>query len=191
MPLDVGQLLPHYMPMPADSPRGDDQPKEGEAMQKLMIKTGAGYRQATPAEIAEVHGANVLAETNKVRPVLGTPLEARAWLRDMLAGRDAEVFVVVFLDNRHRVIECVEMFRGTIDGASVHPREVVKAALWRAAASVILSHNHPSGVAEPSQADELITLRLKDALAVIDVRLLDHIIIGGNKYVSLAERGVI
>lgn len=160
-------------------------------MKKLMIETETGHREATAAEVAEVHGANVLADMNRERALLSSPTATRRWLSALLGGRDAEVFVVLFLDNRHRLIECVEMFRGTIDGASVHPREVVKAALWRGAASVILAHNHPSGIAEPSQADELITLRLKDALALIDVRVLDHIIIGRGTHVSLAERGLL
>jgi DNA repair protein RadC len=108
-----------------------------------------------------------------------------------LSARDHEVFTVIFMDNRHRVIECLEMFRGTIDGASVHPREVVKEALQRNAAAVILCHNHPSGVAEPSQADELITRRLQDSLALIDVRLLDHLIVAGGEVISLAERGLV
>jgi DNA repair protein RadC len=84
-----------------------------------------------------------------------------------------------------------ELFRGTIDGASVHPREVVRQALYRNAAAVILAHNHPSGVAEPSQADELVTLRLRDALALVDIRVLDHLIVGDNRCVSLAERGIL
>jgi DNA repair protein RadC len=160
-------------------------------MQKLMIRSGRTYRQANRTEIAEAYGALVLAEFNKLRPTLGQPAQAVGVLRDILAGRDYEVFMVLFLDNRHRLIEASEMFRGTIDGASVHPREVVKSALLSGAAAVVLAHNHPSGVAEPSQADELITLRLKDALALIDVRVLDHIIIAGNRSVSLASRGVI
>lgn len=160
-------------------------------MQKLMIKSGRHYRMASKAEIAEAFGALVLAEFNKVRPTLESPTQSVHYLRDMLAGRDYEVFVVLFLDNRHRLIEASEMFRGTIDGASVHTREVVKDALTRGAAAVVLAHNHPSGVAEPSAADELVTLRLKDALALIDVRVLDHIIIGGMQYCSLAERGLI
>ena len=102
-----------------------------------------------------------------------------------------EVFCALFLDNRHRLIACDELFRGTIDGASVHPREVVRQALARNAAAVILAHNHPSGVAEPSQADELITLRLKDALGLVDIRVLDHLIVGDSRCVSLAERGVL
>ena len=97
----------------------------------------------------------------------------------------------LFLDNRHRLISADEMFQGTIDGASVHPREVVKRALSLNAAAVILAHNHPSGVADPSQADELITHRLRDALAIVDIRCLDHLIVGGASVTSLAERGVI
>jgi len=108
-----------------------------------------------------------------------------------LAPRDHEVFTILFLDSRHRLIDCLEIFRCTIDGASVHPREVVKEALARNAAAVILSHNHPSGVAEPSQADELITQRLREALALIDVRVLDHLIVAGSDVVSLAERGAL
>jgi DNA repair protein RadC len=98
---------------------------------------------------------------------------------------------ILFLDNRNRVIECVEMFRGTIDGATVHPREVVKEALGRNAAAVIFAHNHPSGVAEPSQADELITRRLKEALSLVDIRVLDHLVVGGNVVTSFAEQGLL
>jgi DNA repair protein RadC len=97
----------------------------------------------------------------------------------------------LFLDNRHRVIDYRELFRGTIDGASVHPREVVRSALDLNAAAVIFAHNHPSGVAEPSQSDLRITQRLKDALALIDVRVLDHLIIGEGEGTSLAERGLL
>jgi DNA repair protein RadC len=97
---------------------------------------------------------------------------------------------VILLDKRHRLIEYVELFRGTIDGASVHPREVVKLALAKNAAAILLAHPHPSGVAEPSQADELITQRLKDALSLIDVRVLDHLIIAGGDVVSMAEKGL-
>jgi len=95
------------------------------------------------------------------------------------------------LDKRHRLIHYEELFRGTIDGASVHPREIVKQALRRNAAAVIVAHNHPSGIAEPSQADEFITQRVRDALALVDIRLLDHIIVGDGASVSLAERGLI
>jgi DNA repair protein RadC len=99
------------------------------------------------------------------------------------------VFGCLFLDNRHRVIAFEELFRGSIDGASVHPREVVRRCLAHNAAAVILAHNHPSGVAEPSAADRAITLRLREALELIDVRLLDHFVIGDGKPTSLAQRG--
>jgi DNA repair protein RadC len=122
----------------------------------LVTDTAAegGYRQATFDEILEAARA-ALANRVKKGTALTSPKLTRDYLMTRLSARDHEVFTVLFLDNRHRVIECLEMFRGTIDGASVYPREVVKEALRQNAAAVILSHNHPSGVAEPSQADEL------------------------------------
>jgi DNA repair protein RadC len=108
-----------------------------------------------------------------------------------LATREFETFCLIYLDNRHRLIACEDLFRGTIDGASVHPREVVKEALRHNAAAVILAHNHPSGVAEPSHADELITRRLREALQLVDIRVLDHLIVAGGETVSFAERGLI
>ena len=131
------------------------------------------------------------AELMQMGPALANPRATREFLRARLRDRDHEVFCCLFLDNRHRVICFDEVFRGTIDGASVHPRDVVKLALARNAAAVILAHNHPSGVAEPSQADELITVRIRDALALVDIRVLDHLIVGGTAVVSLAERGVL
>jgi DNA repair protein RadC len=111
----------------------------------------------------------------------------KARMRDL----DHELFCCLFLDNRHRVLSFNELFRGTIDGTSVYPREVVKEALAVNAAAVILAHNHPSGVAEPSQADERITRRLKSALELVDIRLLDHLIVGDGRTTSLASRGLI
>lgn len=122
---------------------------------------------------------------------LSNPRATREFLRVRLRDLPHEVFCCVYLDNRHRVIGFEELFRGTIDGASVHPREVVKQALARNAAAVILAHNHPSGIAEPSQADELITRRLKEALALVDIRLLDHLIVGDGTCESFAERGLL
>jgi DNA repair protein RadC len=124
-------------------------------------------------------------------PVLGNPSAVRDHLLTHYAGAEREIFSVLYLDNRHRVISFDEVFRGTIDGASVHPREVVKLALARNAAAVILAHNHPSGVAEPSQADELITARLREALALVDIRVLDHLVVGGSAVVSFVERGLL
>jgi DNA repair protein RadC len=122
---------------------------------------------------------------------LANPRATREFLRVRLRDLPHEVFCCVFLDNRHRVIAFEELFRGTIDGASVHPREVVKQALSRNAAAVILAHNHPSGLAEPSQADQLITRRLKEALALVDIRVLDHVVIGDGVCESFAERGLL
>ena len=130
-------------------------------------------------------------DTLKVGPALDSPDVARAFLLAQLRDRPYEIFCCIHLDVRHRLIAFEELFRGTIDGASVHPREVVKAALARNAAAVILAHNHPSGVAEPSQADELITTRLRDALALVDIRVLDHLVIGDGRCVSFAERGLL
>ncbi|HVF34975.1 MAG TPA: DNA repair protein RadC [Candidatus Saccharimonadia bacterium] len=125
------------------------------------------------------------------RDALTDPRRCGEYLRAWLGPYPYEVFACLFLDNRHRVIASEELFRGTIDGASVHPREVVRRALSHNAAAVILAHNHPSGVAEPSAADVAITRRLRDALALIDVRVLDHLIVGETAPVSLAERGLV
>jgi len=123
--------------------------------------------------------------------VLENPGMTRRYLSSRLRHYRHEVFACLFLDNRHRVIAFEELFRGTIDGASVHPREVVRQALQHNAAAVILAHNHPSGVAEPSRADIQLTRRLVDALALVDIRVLDHLVIGDAESVSLAERGQI
>ncbi len=121
---------------------------------------------------------------------LCSPQETRRYLQAQLQGYSHEVFAALFLDNRNRVIRFEKMFYGTIDGASVYPREVVRMAIKHNAAAVIFAHNHPSGVAEPSRADEQITQRLKDALALIDVRVLDHMVVG-DEVVSFAERGLL
>lgn len=122
---------------------------------------------------------------------LTSPQLVRNLLRLKLESLEAEVFAILFLDNQHRLIEYREMFFGTIDSASVYPREVVKAALYNNAAACILSHNHPSGVAEPSQADIALTRRLKEALALVDIRVLDHLVVGQRDIVSFAERGLL
>ena len=121
--------------------------------------------------------------------VLDSPAATRDYLSARLGHQRREIFACLLLDNRHRVIHYSELFQGTIDGASVHPREVVREALAHNAAAVIFAHNHPSGVAEPSAADRRITSRLKDALALVDIRVLDHLVIGDGEAVSLAERG--
>ena len=120
---------------------------------------------------------------------LSAPGEVRQYLQLQYAEKPNEIFGVLLLDNRHQVIALEELFQGTIDGASVHPRVVVQRALARNAAAVILVHNHPSGVAEPSQADRSLTRRLQDALALVEIRVLDHFVVGWQETVSFAERG--
>ena len=154
------------------------------------------HRGIGPARYAQLQAALELArrhhfEALKAGPPLTSPRLVCDYLLAQLRDRDQEVFCCLYLDNRYRLTGFEELFTGTIDGASVHPREIVKLALQRNAAAVIIAHNHPSGVAEPSQADELITQRVKEALGLVDIRLLDHIIVGDGASVSLAERGLL
>jgi DNA repair protein RadC len=132
-----------------------------------------------------------LKEKLKATSALTSPGAVRELLRLKLATRREEAFLCVWLDAQHHVIEVVEAFKGTLTQTSVYPREIVKKALYYNAAAVIFAHNHPSGVAQPSQADELLTRNLRDALALVEVRVLDHFIVAGNQAVSFAERGLI
>lgn len=122
---------------------------------------------------------------------LESPRDTRDFLQASLRDRPYEVFCCLFLDNRHRVLAFEELFRGTLNGTAVYPREIVKRALAINAAAVILVHNHPSGVAEPSRADEVLTERLKEALSLVEVRVLDHIVVGDGEFVSFSERGLV
>ena len=158
----------------------------------LMVKEENGrYRMATGDEILEAANAELERRFRRVSDALTSPELTKEFLRVRLAPQPYEIFSVIWLDNRHRVLAFDEMFRGTIDGASVHPREVVRAAIDYNAAACILAHNHPSGVAEPSQADLRITQKIKEALAIVDVRVLDHMIVGEGVPCSLAERGLL
>lgn len=123
--------------------------------------------------------------------VLTSPKLVRQYLRFAIEAKEHEVFIAIFLDTHHRVIESIELFRGTLDQASVYPREVVKEALKYNAGAVIFAHNHPSGTPEPSQADRKITERLKEALGLFDIRVLDHFVVGAGDIVSFSERGII
>ncbi len=173
--------------------------KSFRSLRKLLAADRRRFceeRGLGPARFAELQaaieiGRRQLTECLKSGPPLGSPRATGDFLMAKLRDLEHEVFCCLYLDKRHRLIEFQELFRGTIDGASVHPREIVKLALQRNCAAVIVAHNHPSGVAEPSQADELITQRVKEALALVDIRLLDHIIVGDGVSVSLAERGLI
>ena len=147
-------------------------------------------RKATADEIITAARACV-ARRMRRGASLTSPKAARDYLVLRFAELQHEVFCVIYLDSRHRVIECQDLFRGTIDGASVHPREVVKEALKRGAAACMLVHNHPSGVAEPSTADELITQRLRDALQLVDIRVIDHLVVSSGGVTSFAERGLL
>jgi DNA repair protein RadC len=159
-------------------------------MTTLYVRDGSGYREATPLEIISCAQGLIARRYRAGAPVLDAPARTREYLRLHYGALDHEVFGCLYLNGRHRLIAVERLFRGTVDGASVHPREVVKAAIHHGATACILYHNHPSGVAEPSHADELITQRLREALALIDVRVLDHLIIGERIY-SFAERGLI
>jgi DNA repair protein RadC len=173
--------------------------KEFRSLRALLSADASRFcRQAGlgKARYAELQAALELArrhyqEALETGPGINSPRATREFLVARLRDRPYEVFCCLHLDNRHRLIAFDELFRGTIDGASVHPREVVKQALARNAAAVILAHNHPSGVAEPSQADELITQRLKESLALVDIRLLDHLIVGDGSCISFAEKGLL
>ncbi|MGH8150688.1 MAG: RadC family protein [Steroidobacteraceae bacterium] len=138
-------------------------------------------------EIARRHHRDGL----RVGPLVAGSEATREFLLAQLRDRPYEVFCCLHLDSRHRLIRFEELFRGTVDGASVHPREVIRQVIAHNSAALIFAHNHPSGVAEPSQADELITRRLRDSLALVDVRVLDHIVVGDGDCVSFAERGLL
>lgn len=153
----------------------------------LYRKIDGDFKRASKNEIREV----ALHNEKIVGQALRAPQDSEQFLRIRLQDEEHEIFCALFLDNRHRVLAFKELFRGTIDGTSVYPREVIKETLQCNAAAIIFAHNHPSGVAEPSQADERITKRLKAALELIDVRVLDHIIIGHDTTTSLASRGMI
>jgi DNA repair protein RadC len=163
-----------------------------EASQAEFCK-GLGLGSAKYAQLQAVleMSRRHLSSSMKTGDLLTAPNLVRDYLRARLRHQQREVFAVLFLDSQNRLIAYDELFQGTIDGASVHPREVVKQALARNAAGVILAHNHPSGVAEPSQADRRITERLQVALELVDVRVLDHMVVGDAEVVSFAERGLL
>jgi len=168
----------------------------------LAVLLGAGYAElarvkglgtAKSAQLAAVLelARRALREQLGAASALTSPGAVRDYLRLALGARPHEAFLCLYLDAQHRVIGSEELFRGTLTQTSVYPREVVKAALAANAAAVIFAHNHPSGVAQPSVADELLTRQLKDALALVDIRVLDHFIVAGNQALSFAERGLL
>jgi DNA repair protein RadC len=156
----------------------------------------AAVRGLGPAKYVQLQAVvemarRALAEQIRDRDAMSSPQAVREYLRLSLGARPHEVFVAMFLDAQNRLLGCEELFRGTLTQTSVYPREVVKTALRYNAAGVIFAHNHPSGVAEPSRADELLTQTLKQALSLVEIKTLDHFIVAGSKTISFAERGLL
>ena len=158
---------------------------------EVMQLPGLGTAKYTQLQAACELARRALREDVRRETVLNSPGKVRDYLRLSLGRLPHEVFVALYLDAQNHLIEADELFRGTLTQTSVYPREIVKQALRRNAAAVIFAHNHPSGIAEPSRADELLTASLKQALSLVDVRVLDHLIVAGNNTVSFAERGLL
>lgn len=158
-----------------------------------LDETSAFYDAGSLGDDAILKRAAAILEARCVRKgdVISNPTDARRAVQLRTATLEHEIFGLVYLDNKHRVLGFEDLFRGTIDGCTVHPREVAKAALRMNAAAVLIYHNHPSTDPTPSRADELLTQRLKEVLSLLDIRVLDHIVIGGTEVVSFAERGLL
>ena len=157
-------------------------------MTTLYVREQDGFREASAGDVIASAQGLIARRYRSGSPALTSPQRTREYLNLHLGALDYELFGCLYLDNRSRLIAIEDLFRGTIDGASVHPREVVKSAIHHGAAGCIAFHNHPSGVSQPSQADEVITRRLRDVLSLVDVRLLDHLIVGESVF-SFAEAG--
>ena len=167
----------------------------GGRFEKLLSDSeperGPNARARMKLKVARELMRRCLAEALHHRDALTSPAAVRDYLRVTLSGRDYEVFMTLFLDAQNRILVSEEMFWGTLTQTSVYPREVVKRSLFHNAAAVIFAHNHPSGVAEPSHSDELLTQSLRQALALVDVKVLDHFVVGGGAVMSFAERGLL
>ncbi len=163
----------------------------GAPRREIMAAPGLGPARSAQLEAAVELGRRVLSERLYRDGPLTAPDRARDYLLARLGQRRREAFCCIYLDTRHQVLSVEEPFQGTVDGASVHPRVIVQRALELNATALIVAHNHPSGVAEPSRADEQLTRRLRDALALMDIRLLDHLVIGDGVSTSFSERGLL
>ena len=158
----------------------------------LYVRDATGnYAVATPEDILATANRVLAQRFRKGTPVMNSPDRTREFLRMRVAGLDYEAFGVLLLDAQNRLIEAVDLFRGTLTQTSVYPREVVKTALLKNAAAVILFHNHPSGISEPSEADRVLTRALRESLALVDVRVLDHFVVGADALTSFAEKGLL
>jgi DNA repair protein RadC len=170
-----------------------------KGLSKLIAASPQQFYEAPglgPAKYAQLQAALELAkralnETMRAQDVLGSPKAVRDYLRLALSHQDHEVFFAIFLDSQNRVIACENLFRGSLTETSVYPREVLKRALYHNAAAIIFAHNHPSGESRPSLADETLTQALKQALALIEVKVLDHFVVGSEGATSFAERGLL
>jgi DNA repair protein RadC len=159
-------------------------------MTTLYVRDESGYCEAS-ADLVIANAQGLIARRYRAgNPVLASPERTRVYLKLHLGALDYEMFGCLWLDNRQKLLAVEDLFRGTITSAAVYPREVVKAALQHGASSCILFHNHPAGVSEPSQADELITRRVREAVALVDVKVIDHLIVGETIY-SMAEAGLL
>jgi DNA repair protein RadC len=185
----VGEMLAPVVPHETVQPAGP-----------LRVSDGAPFAAPAPSlQSALAHRLKVarelllrdLREQMHNGPVMNSPQVLRDWLRLYCAGLEHEIFLVLYLDANHRLIEAQELFRGTLTQTSVYPRELVKGALARNAAALVVAHNHPSGQAEPSRADEYLTQTLRSTLSLVDVRVLDHFVVAGDQIVSFSERGLI
>lgn len=163
---------------------------EGSLTELLTRASKGGVEYVRIAAARELI-CRAVAEELQEGSLLTSPQLVREYLRILFAAREHEAFIVLYLDSQHHVIDLEELFQGTLTQTVVFPREVVKRCLWKNAAAVIFAHNHPSGIAEPSNADELLTQALKSALSLVDVRVLDHFIVAGNACLSFAERGLL
>ena len=165
---------------------------EMRSNRSIVAESQANYASPSVIALAKELVTRALEEDIGINPIsLANPKEVKDFLRLVLGGRQQEVFMVLFLDSQNRLITSEELFHGTLSQTSVYPREVVKRSLANNSAGVILAHNHPSGLTEPSQADCLLTTALKQALALVDVRVLDHIVVGEEEALSFAEKGLI
>jgi DNA repair protein RadC len=192
----VAILLRTGLPGKSAVDLADDLLRRFGSVAKMLESDLRGIKGLGPAKSAQFAAAfeilrRSLDEKLKERTALTSPGAVRDYLRLTLGRKDEEVFVCLWLDAQHKVTSVEEAFRGTLTQTSVYPREIVKAALARNAAAVIFAHNHPSGVAQPSQSDELLTRNLREALALVDVKVLDHFIVAGNQAISFAERGLL
>jgi DNA repair protein RadC len=176
------QALP---PLPTNSLRALTQQGIGAFSQQYQVGINIACKLAASLEL----GTRYWCQAPERGQALNDPERVRQWLRTELRDRDQEIFACVFLDARHRLICYQELFAGGLEGAEVHPRVLLQAALRHGCAAVLLVHNHPSGHPEPSAADHAVTQRLKQALALVDIRVLDHFIVAGNQLTSFAERG--